>query len=130
MAWRRENHDRIELVADKALYEPGENAQILVPNPFICAVDALVTIERDGVIESQIVTLEKSDELLDIPITSEHIPNIYVSVVLVKGVDETNPTPAIRVGYVELAVDASEKELDINVESSPVEISSGENRDS
>ncbi len=30
-----------------------------------------------------------------------------------KGVDETNPTPAMRVGYVKLPVDAAERELDM-----------------
>jgi hypothetical protein len=46
------------------------------------------------VLDSQIITLESNSELIDIPITPEHIPNVYVSVVLIKGVDETNPTPA------------------------------------
>ncbi|MBE2237947.1 MAG: Ig-like domain-containing protein, partial [Caldilineaceae bacterium] len=55
VSWPRENNDRIELVADKQLYAPGETAKILVPNPFSGSVQALVTIERSGVLESQVV---------------------------------------------------------------------------
>ncbi len=126
VSWRRENNDRIELVADKAEYAPGDTARILVPSPFSGPVDALVTIERDGVIESQIVTLDSNSELIDIPITADHIPNVYASVVLVKGVDETNPTPALRIGYVELPVDVSQKELAIDIEPSAEQVRPGE----
>ncbi|MFQ5595718.1 MAG: Ig-like domain-containing protein, partial [Anaerolineae bacterium] len=32
--WRQENNDRIELVADKKTYQPGDVAEILIPAPF------------------------------------------------------------------------------------------------
>ena len=118
VAWPRENNDRIELVADKQTYAPGESATILVPSPFTAPVQALVTIERGGVLEAEVITLTGNSETLEIPITSRHIPNIYVGVVLMKGVDETNPTPSMRVGYVKLPVDADERELDIAIEPS------------
>ena len=35
VAWPRDNNDRIELVADKKLYEPGDVAKVLVPSPFV-----------------------------------------------------------------------------------------------
>ncbi len=114
--WRRENNDRMELVRDKDLYQPGDTAKVLVPSPFSGPVYALVTLERSGILERKVMVLESNSETLEIPITEEHIPNIYVSVVLVKGVDETNPIPALRVGYVELPVDASAKELAIQVQ--------------
>ena len=34
ISWRQENNDRIELVADKKSYRPGETARILIPSPF------------------------------------------------------------------------------------------------
>jgi hypothetical protein len=113
--WPQENNDRIELVADKKLYAPGETAKILVPNPFQGTVEALVTVERSGVLESQVIEIAGSSETIEIPITGAYIPNVYVGVVLVKGVDETNPFPAARVGYVKLDVDVAEKELDVAI---------------
>lgn len=118
VAWPRDNNDRIELVADKKLYAPGETAKILVPNPFSNPVKALVTVERSGVLESQVVEFTGSSETIEIPVTAAHIPNIFVGVVIVAGVDATNPFPATRVGYVKLAVDTAEKELSIDVQPS------------
>jgi len=125
VAWPRENNDRIELVADKPLYAPGDTAKILVPSPFTGPVEALVTLERGGVIESRIVTFTGNSETLEIPITADHIPNIFVSVIIVKGVDESNPFPSIRVGLVQLAVDTSEKELNINIAPSASAVAPG-----
>ncbi|MCX6047412.1 MAG: Ig-like domain-containing protein [Chloroflexi bacterium] len=122
VAWPRENNDRIELVADKKLYAPGETAKILVPSPFTGPVKALVTLERAGVLESKVMTLTSNSETIDIPITAEHIPNIFVSVVIVKGVDASNPTAAIRVGLVQLPVDTSQKALSIGIVPSAVQV--------
>jgi hypothetical protein len=124
--WRLDNNDRIELVADKKLYAPGDTARILVPNPFTGTVKALVTLERSGVIEHQVIDLTGSSQTIEIPITGEHIPNIYVGVVMVKGVDESNPYPATRVGYVKLAVDTAEKELSVDGEPSDVVLRPGD----
>ncbi len=115
-SWRRDNNDRIELVADKRLYAPGETAQVLVPSPFAGEVTALVTLEQSDVNEARVLTLEGTSETIDVPITPEMIPNTFLSVILVKGIDETNPTPAIRVGLVQLNVDIAEKELTLDVE--------------
>lgn len=118
VAWPRDNNDRLELVADKKGYAPGDTAKVLIPSPFTGPVYALITLERGGIIERSVRLLAGNSETLEIPIRSEHIPNIYVSVALVKGVDETNPTPAMRVGYLLLPVDAGEKELSIQIETS------------
>ncbi len=118
VAWPRENNDRLELVADKKLYAPGETAKILVPNPFTGTVTALVTLERGGVMDARVIDLTGSSQTIDVPITSDMIPNVYVGVVLVKGLDESNPFVATRVGYAALAVDTSEKELAIDIQPS------------
>lgn len=113
VSWRRENNDRIALVADKDTYEPGDVARVLVPNPFLGPVTALVTYERAGVNHFETREMEGGSPTLEIPITEEYIPNIFANVVLVKGIDETNPSPAIRVGMVQLDVDTAARELSI-----------------
>ena len=118
VAWPRANNDRIELVADKKVYEPGDTASILIPSPFVGPVQALVTIERGGIVSEEVITLEGNSETLELPIIEEYIPNIFVSVIIAKGVDETNPTPAMRIGYVQLNVDTAAKELTLDIESS------------
>jgi uncharacterized protein YfaS (alpha-2-macroglobulin family) len=126
VTWPRANNDRIELVADKQLYEPGETARILVPSPFSGTVQALLTLERAGILESQVITLTGNSETVEIPITAEHIPNVFVNVILVKGIDESNPLPAMRVGYVQLNVDTAQKALTLDVAPSATTVQPGE----
>lgn len=126
VAWPRENNDRIELVADKKLYAPGDTAKILVPNPFTGTVQALVTLERGGVMDARVIELSGSSQTIDVPITSEMIPNVFAGVVIVKGVDETNPFVATRVGYVGLPVDTSEKELAVDIQPSAETVEPGD----
>ena len=126
VAWPRENNDRIELVADKKLYAPGETARVLIPNPFTGTVKALVTLERGGVMDARVIELSGSSQTIEVPINSEMIPNVFASVVIVKGVDESNPFVATRVGYATLTVDTSEKELSIDIQSSAQTVAPGD----
>lgn len=126
VAWPRTNNDRINLVADKERYEPGETAQILVPSPFTGTVQALLTLERGGIYEASVIELTGTSSLIEIPITAEQIPNIFVGVILVKGVDASNPLPAMRVGYVQLNIDTSQKALEIDVAASSQNVRPGD----
>ena len=115
VSWRQENNDRITLVADKRQYQVGDTASILVPHPFQGPVKALVTIERGHIYRHWVQTLETNSEQLEIPITQDLIPNVFVSVVIVKGVDETTASPDFKLGYLELPIETTEKELSIRV---------------
>jgi len=115
VSWRQENNDRIQLVADSRSYEPGDVARILVPSPFQGEVTALFTVERGRVLRHWVQTLSGNAETVEVPVTADDVPNVYVSVVLVKGVDETNLAPTYRVGYVSFDVSVEQKELTITV---------------
>ena len=113
--WGQQNNNRIELVSDKKEYVPGDTAKILVPSPFQGTVIALLTIERGHVLEHRLLSLESNSEQLTLPIPPEYAPNVYVSVVLVKGMDDKNPIPGFRVGYVMLPVSAVQEQLTVKV---------------
>jgi uncharacterized protein YfaS (alpha-2-macroglobulin family) len=113
--WRQENNDRIELVTDKKSYRPGETARILIPSPFQGQVKALLTVERGHVISHQLLTLVSNSDQVELRILPEYTPNVYVSVVVVKGVDDTNLVPSYRVGYVNLTVATEGKQLAIQI---------------
>jgi uncharacterized protein YfaS (alpha-2-macroglobulin family) len=115
VSWRQENNDRIYLIADKREYRPGERAKILIPSPFQGRVTALITVERGHIIRHWVRTLEGNAETIDLPITAEMAPNAFVSVVLVKGVDETNPVPGYRLGYVSFSVSTEKQELTVRI---------------
>jgi len=115
ISWRRENNDRIELIADKKEYKVGDTAEILVPSPFRGPIKALLTVERGSVIEHKVITLQGNSEVVRIPIVEGYVPNVFVSLVLVKGMDESNPLSAVKVGYVQLPVSTETKTLQVTL---------------
>jgi uncharacterized protein YfaS (alpha-2-macroglobulin family) len=112
--WRIENNDRIDLVADKKEYAVGDTAEVLIPAPFKDS-EALLTIERGTIRQVKRLSLKGNSETIRIPITSDFAPNVFVSVMLVKGRGADSPTPQFKLGYTNLAVATTEKELKIDV---------------
>ncbi|MBA3868389.1 MAG: Ig-like domain-containing protein, partial [Anaerolineae bacterium] len=115
VSWRQQNSNRIDLIADKKNYSVGDTAEILIASPFQGTAEALVTVERGSVLKVDHVTLTSNSLIYKIPITEDFAPNVYVSVMLVKGVDANNPVAAFRAGLVQLAVDNKQKEIQIDI---------------
>lgn len=112
--WRIENNDRIDLVADKKEYNVGDTAKVLVPAPFKGG-QALLTIERGGVLYVEALGEIGNSETLEIPIKPEYVPTVYVSVMLVKGRAADSPTPQFKLGYATLNVNPENKILAVKV---------------
>lgn len=79
-----ENQDRIDVLPEKKSYQPGETAKFQVRMPFRQAT-ALVAVEREGVIETRVVQLSGRDPTVSVPIKGSYGPNVYVSVLAVRG---------------------------------------------
>ena len=85
--------DRMDLLPDKRSYEPGDTARFEVRMPFREAT-ALITVEREGVLETRVQRLVASSPYVDVPIVASYGPNAYVSVLAVRGrVDPEQPGP-------------------------------------
>ena len=78
------NQDRIDVIPEKRSYAPGETARLQVRTPFREAT-ALVSVEAGGVIETRVLTLSRFKPLIELPVKGEWGPNVYVSVLLVRG---------------------------------------------
>ena len=78
------NQDRMDLLPERKQYQPGETAVFQARMPFRQA-SALVAIEREGVLETRVVQLNGRDPVIRVPVTAAHAPNIYVSVLAVRG---------------------------------------------
>jgi len=121
-AWQRYDHNRIDLIPEKKTYKPGETARIMVKSPWEHAT-LLLTTEREGVRSSRVLELTSTQQTVTVPITERDIPNLYVSVMLIKGrtketvtEDESDPgKPSFRLGYAEIKVEDSSKKLSVNV---------------
>lgn len=123
VSWQRDDTDRLELVADRERYEPGQVARILVKSPWPSG-EAVLTVEREGVLSARRVRLEGAATTLEVPITEASIPNVFASVVLVRGrvaqpdgssADADPGRPAVKVGYLQLAVERKAKRLAVTL---------------
>ncbi|MGH8730840.1 MAG: alpha-2-macroglobulin family protein, partial [Burkholderiales bacterium] len=116
------NDDRIDVIPERKRYEPGETAQLQVRMPFQGAT-ALITIEREGVVESFVQPLSGAAPVVKVPIKGNYAPNVFVSVLVVRGrIADLQPTalvdlgkPAFKMGVAEISVGWRAHELDVNV---------------
>ena len=121
-AWERYDHNRIDLVPEKSTYRPGETARVMIKSPWERAT-ALLTTEREGVRTSKQFEVTSTQQTISVPITEADIPNVFVSVLLVKGRtkdatpdDGSDPgKPSFRLGYTELTVEDDTKRLSVDV---------------
>ncbi len=114
--WRRESNNRIELIADKEEYQVGDVAEILIPSPYTGTVQALVTVERGHVMEKEVRELETNSQVLRVPILEEHVPDVFVSVVIVQGSEQApDGLATFKMGVVRLPVSVESKELVITL---------------
>ena len=127
--WRSDPNLRsMELTADKSEYHAGETAQILVQSPFAQPVNAWLTIERGNLIDQQVVTVNGS-QILEIPITDEFAPNVFVTVAAVKPVNPDDPDfpyADIRIGFVELVVPPDQFDLNVTITPGAAEYAPGD----
>ncbi|NLY63777.1 MAG: alpha-2-macroglobulin, partial [Alcaligenaceae bacterium] len=133
-----ENNDRIDIIPERKAYAAGEKAVLQVRMPFREAT-ALLAVEREGVLDAQVVQLDGKDPTVSLEIKPEWGPNMYVSVLAVRGrvrstpdkslfgwgkkaEDSPAPTalidlakPAFRFGLTDLRVQSPAHKLDIQL---------------
>jgi len=110
--WNDGKENALTILPEKNDYKVGETARYLVKNPWP-GVNALITVERYGVMDSFVQKLEGSAPVIEIPVKPDYVPGFFVSIVAVSPrVDAPPPEfgqidmgkPAFRVGYVQTDV--------------------------
>ncbi len=116
------NDDRMDVIPEQKRYQPGDTAVFQVRAPFREAT-ALVTVEREGVIDGFVVPLSGKSPVVEVPLKGNYAPNVFVSVLAVRGrVADVQPTalvdlgkPAFRMGVAEINVGWRAHELAVKV---------------
>lgn len=116
------NDDRMDVIPEKKRYEPGDTAVFQVRAPFRAA-QALVTVEREGIIDGFVKPLTGREPVVEVPLKGQYAPNVFVSVLAVRGrVADVQPTalvdlgkPAYRMGVAEISVGWRAHELRVKV---------------
>jgi uncharacterized protein YfaS (alpha-2-macroglobulin family) len=114
--WSGDEGDRMTVVASKPTYRVGDTAR-LVAQANLKSPTALVTIERDGILDARVTKLASASEGLELPIADAWAPNVYARVTMVAGRhgDGDANRPQFKMGLVELKVASTHKQLDVAV---------------
>ena len=132
-AWAQQDDDLLKLKQDKNTYRPGQKARISVQSPYQTA-RALVTVEREGILDAWITSVKGGADYVEVPIKENYLPNVYVSVTLVKGRSSAPVNdkgvdlgkPQGKMGYVNLTVEPESKKIAVRVETNKKEYRPGD----
>ncbi|MFQ3573514.1 MAG: MG2 domain-containing protein [Thermodesulfovibrionales bacterium] len=114
--------DRIDLIPEKRQYDVGQDATFQVRMPFRSAT-ALVTVEREGIIDAFVTRVSGKDPTITLPIKENYTPNVFISALVVRGrVGDVKPTamidlakPSFKLGISEIKVGWRNNELMVKV---------------
>ncbi|MGI8544087.1 MAG: alpha-2-macroglobulin family protein [Aridibacter sp.] len=120
--------EAVELIPSQKDFKAGDVAEILVLAPFTPA-EGVLTLRRDGIVETRRFTITDSSITLKIPLKEEYLPNIHAQVDLVGNAPRTNDDgevnpklaerPAFASGSLNLSISTESREL--KVEAEPVD---------
>ncbi len=126
--------EELTLVPDGETWKPGDTARLLVISPFSPA-EALLTISRDGLMQTRRFHLDQASTTLEIPITEDFVPGVVVQIDVVgsreRTDDEGEPLPdqARRVAFarstLSLAVPALSRTLTVSATPEQAALSPG-----
>ncbi|MBW2735457.1 MAG: hypothetical protein JRH20_23990, partial [Deltaproteobacteria bacterium] len=121
---RRIEQERVELIAHKKEYKPGEVAEILVRAPFDGA-EGMLTVQRGGILRHERFKVQGRSHTLRVKLGARDMPRLHVQVDLVgkaERVDDRGqkvqgapPRPAFARGSLSLNVPARERALEVKV---------------
>ncbi len=116
-SWRSDDTLSFDIVSDKKEYKVGDTATLLFKTDLKEAT-GLVTIERDGVIETRLIHVTPTEKHITVPITDKFAPNMYVSVSLIQGRmgEGVRGKPRMRMGLINLPVRPEDNKLTVSVE--------------
>lgn len=125
--WNQKDPNIIELIPDRAEYQPGDTAKVFVKSAI--SGQALVTVERDSVMNQFVVPLAEGSPAVEIPLDQAESPNAFVSVLIFRGaVDSPHQVkmPEYRAGYCQLVVNDPSRKLQVAVKPGADEFQPGE----
>ena len=103
----------IDIEADKTSYQAGESAKLLFKTPFSGRM--LVTMETDKVVSYQYVNVDNRTASVDLKITADHLPNVYVTATLIKPHDVSDIPLTVAHGFQSLRVEEKSRKIPVEI---------------
>lgn len=121
--WTPGDSDRIDILAAKKMFAPGETAEFIVKTPYKVST-ALITVEREGVLDQFVTTINRDNPVIKVPMKGNYAPNVFISAMLVRGrIGEPKPDflvdlgkPAMKMGLTGIKVGWAAHQLKVVVE--------------
>jgi uncharacterized protein YfaS (alpha-2-macroglobulin family) len=114
--------ERVEIVPEREIYQPGDTARLLVQAPFHPA-EGLLTLRRGGLVSTRRFRLDDPTTVLEVGILDSHVPNVRAQVDLVgrqvrtddagAPAPELPPRPAFASGTIDLKVPPLRRSLTV-----------------
>ena len=109
------NEGNIEIVPDKKTYLSGETLKALFKAPFDGKM--LVTLETDHVISHQYADVKNRTASVDLKISGEHVPNVYITATLIKPHEESDIPLTVAHGFQNIIVEEKSRKIPVTIES-------------
>jgi alpha-2-macroglobulin len=103
----------VDIELDKEKYSTGETAKLLFKTPFSGRM--LVTVEREGVLSHQFLAVEKRTASMDLKLTGDHVPNVYVTATLIKPHEVTDMPLTVAHGFQNISVEEKERKIAVQI---------------
>jgi len=134
VVWDTDENTSLNIIAEKSNPQVGETARYLVQNPYPGA-EAMITMERYGVMKSWTQKFDTSTPVVEVPITEDMLPGAHLSVVVfsarvAKPLGEGQVDlgkPAFKMGYLKIIPDNPVKKIDVKVVTDAPEYKPGAN---
>ncbi len=105
----------ITLQPDATTYQPGDVATILIPLPSDDTWQVLLTAERAGVMTHEVLEVNGTTLVYELPMDDSFVPTVYVGVTAIRAANEDDPNPSYATGEVMLRVEPVDERLTIEV---------------
>lgn len=103
----------VEIEIDKKSYNSGETVKALFKTPF--SGKMLVTMETDHVVSYQYVEVSNRTASVDLKLSSDHVPNVYITATLIKPHEVSDIPLTVAHGFKNVMVEENNRKIKVEV---------------
>ncbi|MEO5948192.1 MAG: alpha-2-macroglobulin family protein, partial [Chitinophagaceae bacterium] len=103
----------IDIEVDKKSYLSGEKVTALFKTPF--SGKMLITMETDHIISYQYVDVSNRTASVDLKLTADHVPNVYITATLIKPHEVSNIPLTVAHGFQNVTVEDKNRKINVEV---------------
>jgi uncharacterized protein YfaS (alpha-2-macroglobulin family) len=107
------NEGHVDITVEKSSYYAGETLTAFFKTPFSGRM--LVTMETDKVISYKYIDVDKRSASLQLPLTADAVPNVYITATLIKPHGISDIPLTVAHGYQSVKVEAKDRHIPVEI---------------